>query len=276
MRLIFLLIFIVNNIGCENFGAEKSSNNESNSYPDGKYCANVTYYNPNTQRQSEYILNVEVKNGMLVKILWSNGGWLDETHFNPPKISSNGDCSFISDKGYQYAVSVTGSECLITDNPKAIEGREGSISVRQCAEMYGASNELLNDYLKDMKYSPEDMIDDNQCKKIHEGLEIRERLRNLEKSIDEGYIQKRFSWTGGYGGGCQSIVVKRHGKFYVLEISNGEATMGLTSFNPNETDWQTIKIQEDPKQAKWVVVLAKVVASGSKSEMEEMSEIICR
>ena len=101
-------------------------------------------------------------------------------------------------------------------------------------------------------------------------------LMNLEKRINEGYIQNLYSKKGGFGGSCQIIVVKRHGSYYVLEITNGEATWGLTSFDPNITDWQRIMIQENPKEEKWVVVMAKVIASGSRNEMEGLSESICK
>ena len=34
-------------------------------YPDGTYCAEVEYYNPNTGTRSTYDLDVEVENGDL-------------------------------------------------------------------------------------------------------------------------------------------------------------------------------------------------------------------
>ena len=75
-------------------------------YPDGTYCAEVEYYNPNTGTRSTYNLDVEVEDGDLALIHWSNGGWLDESHFTPQNISS-GTVHFTSDRGYRYTVSLT-------------------------------------------------------------------------------------------------------------------------------------------------------------------------
>lgn len=74
-------------------------------YPDGTYCAEVEYYNPNTGTRRSYDLDVEVQNGDLAQIDWPNGGWLDSTHFSPESISS-GEVSFRSDKGYRYTVTL--------------------------------------------------------------------------------------------------------------------------------------------------------------------------
>lgn len=74
-------------------------------YPDGTYCAEVEYYNPNTGARNTYDLDVEVEAGDLTIINWPNGGWLDDTHFSPENISS-GEVEFTSDKGYQYTITL--------------------------------------------------------------------------------------------------------------------------------------------------------------------------
>jgi len=70
---------------------------------DGTYDAEVDYYNPETGTRSTYTLEVEVENGELTVIHWTNGGWLDSSHFYPPDITS-GYASFESDEGYEYEV----------------------------------------------------------------------------------------------------------------------------------------------------------------------------
>lgn len=50
---------------------------------DGKYCADIEVHNWKNDKDSYYTLPVEVENNQIVKIYWSNGGHLDETHFNP-------------------------------------------------------------------------------------------------------------------------------------------------------------------------------------------------
>ncbi len=111
----------------ENTGFEKEDSFSSGNYTElkdndtdyeedknynGTYCAEVEYYNPNTGTRSTYELDVEVEDDYLVQINWPNGGWLDETHFSSEDISS-GECSFTSDKGYQYTVTLgeKGGDC---------------------------------------------------------------------------------------------------------------------------------------------------------------------
>ena len=74
-------------------------------YSDGEYNAEINYYNPKTGSKSTYILKVEIEDNKLVKIYWSNGGWLDDSHFIPPDISS-GVARFTSDREYRYNVKI--------------------------------------------------------------------------------------------------------------------------------------------------------------------------
>jgi len=82
-----------------------------NNKDNGKYCADVEYYNPNTKTKSTYTLNVEVKNNKLTKIYWANGGWLDTDHFNSEELDENGWCSFTNDTGNQYEVQINDGSC---------------------------------------------------------------------------------------------------------------------------------------------------------------------
>lgn len=91
------------NISDSNYDVETNEDSDANS--DGTYCADVEYYNPNTGTRHTYELDVEVEDGYLVQIDWPNGGWLDETHFSSEDITS-GECSFTSDRGYQYTVTL--------------------------------------------------------------------------------------------------------------------------------------------------------------------------
>jgi hypothetical protein len=73
---------------------------------DGTYCAKIKYYNPSTGTTSYYELTVDVTGGYLTKIYFPNGGWLDNTHFTAPLVTSSGHSAFTSDKGYQYEVII--------------------------------------------------------------------------------------------------------------------------------------------------------------------------
>lgn len=94
----FVLLFVVT-VACS-----------STKYKDGSYCAEIQYYNPKTCTRSTYTLPIDVKDNKLVKINWSNGGWLDETHFTPPNIST-GEASFTTDRGYKYQVKIINKNC---------------------------------------------------------------------------------------------------------------------------------------------------------------------
>ena len=127
-----LYILLVSLIGCNNRNTA-SENESSNSYSseesggfedeiaegvyeDGTWCARVTYYNPNTGTSGTYTLNVEVQDNELIKIYWGNGGWLDEDHFYAQELDEDGYCSFTSDKGNSYTVTVTDEGgCSSTD-----------------------------------------------------------------------------------------------------------------------------------------------------------------
>jgi hypothetical protein len=84
---------------------EEDAEATEDEYPDGTWCADVEYYNPRTGTDNTYTLDVEVEDGELIQINWPNGGWLDESHFSPEDISS-GECSFTSDEGYEYTVTL--------------------------------------------------------------------------------------------------------------------------------------------------------------------------
>ena len=72
---------------------------------DGIYCAEVEYYNPDTGTESTYTLPVEVEDDMLIRINFPNGGWLDDSHFEPEYIEE-GKAKFTSDEGNEYKVKL--------------------------------------------------------------------------------------------------------------------------------------------------------------------------
>ena len=82
MKRVLYLIFLFTvflNVSCSN---------HSRKYNDGNYCAEVEYYNLKTGTHSTYTLPVEVENNKLTVIHFPNGGWLDDSHFTPPTIST--------------------------------------------------------------------------------------------------------------------------------------------------------------------------------------------
>ena len=85
-------------ISCNSYGSNKK-------YDDGDYYAEVKYHNPKTDKKSTYTLKVSIEDNKLIRIYWSNGGWLDDSHFTPPDISS-GEAKFTTDKKYIYRVKI--------------------------------------------------------------------------------------------------------------------------------------------------------------------------
>lgn len=120
-------------------------------YPDGTYCAEVEYYNPNTGTRRSYDLDVEVQNGDLVHIDWPNGGWLDSTHFSPDNISS-GEVRFTSDKGYRYTVTIgsfgggcSGGRSLQNAVNSDLQNEQRKVEEETCPEC-GYSKYSFDDY----------------------------------------------------------------------------------------------------------------------------------
>jgi hypothetical protein len=104
--------------GGSDSSSEESTVESDGTYQDGTYCSNVDYYNPSTGTRNAYQLNVEVENNEVVRIIFPNGGWLDNDHFSPQELDRSGYCSFTSDKRNQYQITITGSECDFTDENK--------------------------------------------------------------------------------------------------------------------------------------------------------------
>lgn len=121
-KIILIILAAIFTYSCNTKNRNNDKTDESIStfseeaYPDGTYCAEVEYYNPNTGTRNTYTLNVDVENNELTVINWPNCGWLDDSHFYPEELDTDGSCSFTSDKGYEYTIKITGPECNYTDN----------------------------------------------------------------------------------------------------------------------------------------------------------------
>jgi hypothetical protein len=75
-------------------------------FNDGYYCARVNYYNPRTETKSEYRLTVSVEDNKVISIEFHNGGWLDESHFEAPKLNFNGEAKFTTDRNNVYKIKI--------------------------------------------------------------------------------------------------------------------------------------------------------------------------
>ncbi|HLP36954.1 hypothetical protein [Lacibacter sp.] len=154
-----VFVFLLTLASCTNSSYSSSDESETTSepedeYSDGTWCADVEYYNPNTGTRNTYSLDVEVENGELTQINWPNGGWLDESHFTAEDISE-GECSFTSDKGYEYTVTLTtkGGGCGSSDGFRMQDDIERDVRAVTCP------------VCGEEKYSYEDECDECQQKK---------------------------------------------------------------------------------------------------------------
>ncbi len=123
IRLLLLSIFLSCNgrVSDEDgVSAEERDETEiTENYPDGTYCAEVEYYNPNTGTQSSYTLTVEVTDNEITQINFPQG-WLDNDNFTA-ELDENGDASFTSDAGYDYDVHIIGGESGCFESMPAAE-----------------------------------------------------------------------------------------------------------------------------------------------------------
>jgi hypothetical protein len=117
---------------------------ENEKYPDDTYCAEVEYYNPNTGTHSSYTLTVEVESNEIIQINFPNGGWLDNDHFTSVELEEDGTASFISDKGYEYQITIIGSSrnCFTDNTPVATQCNGETEEGDQCENMTDNFNGL--------------------------------------------------------------------------------------------------------------------------------------
>lgn len=104
---IYLILLLSLSTSCTGRVSNLSDNTAKSeqTYTDGYYYAEVKYYNPKTETRSTYTLRVRVKDNKLVTLYFPNGGWLDDTHFTPPDIST-GKASFTTDRNYHYEACI--------------------------------------------------------------------------------------------------------------------------------------------------------------------------
>lgn len=174
IKLFVITLVILSFVACKNHSDSAAdieeeltySEEESEAYPDGTYCADIDYYNPDTGTRSTYTLNVEVESNEVTVIHWPNGGWLDDSHFSPQELDSDGSCSFTSDKGYQYDIQITGPECSYTDEFRAqndAEDDQAAITCPKCGDEKGTYDDLCWSCQRKEKKQKED-IEEHTCK----------------------------------------------------------------------------------------------------------------
>ena len=84
----------------------KVSNNGDCNFRNDTYSATVDYYNSETNYSNNYTLDVDIEDCQVVKIYFSNGGWLDEDHISPAGIDEDGNATVNGEEGKTYEIHI--------------------------------------------------------------------------------------------------------------------------------------------------------------------------
>ena len=272
-----MLIFVASLFSCTNNNIQ-SEEESAEGYADGTYCASVTYYNPNTGTDKTYTLEVEVESNQVTQINWNNGGWLDEDHFTPEELDTEGKCTFSSDRGYDYTVEIIGEHCNNLDS----EGQYTKLnlpkySFEEAVAMTGMTQEEINEC---NLYSEGDVLSENDLFLLKREIQsirtylnsingyeqeiddIAQAQKKLQSEINNGYVQ-RIERKSIYGTTMQIVTISKKGTNYLLEVRGGaEITMGTAQFNENLSDWQMVYIKQYPDVEKYSGHYMRIIDSG--------------
>jgi hypothetical protein len=263
-----------------------SSENSDEEYPiegqtdegfeDGTYCADVTYYNPNTGTSNDYTLEVEVQQNEVVQINFGNGGYLDNEHMTPEVLDENGECTISSDRDYEYSIKLKDKDCGYTDdvNPETDEDLP-RYTLIQCFDILNLNEQERRNCLQ--SYDKDDVLSENGFKILEtyvnniraindkynsEKAKIQREDNKLKNEINEGYILNIESTTA-YGIRSQLVTIKKRGVKYLLEVrSGGQCTMGTATFDENSAGWQNVFIKQYPDIDHWSGFSMRIIDSG--------------
>jgi hypothetical protein len=136
----------LNEINPNSSGKSSFDKNEGSEekYPDGSYCAEVQYSNPNTGTHSTYTLTVEIESNEVTLINFPNGGHMDQDHFKGADLDDDGNTSFTNDRGYNYEIQIIGrgDDCLSGNVTSAEQCTGTTEDGDQCENMTDNSNGL--------------------------------------------------------------------------------------------------------------------------------------
>ncbi len=106
----FLFLFVYS---CNN---QKNTEDVPENFPlNGTFCADIIYFNPKTNFRNNYTLNVLIENNYLKKIIFNNGGYLDESHFTSNTLNNN-YIKITTDRGVDFEITLNNnSNCTISN-----------------------------------------------------------------------------------------------------------------------------------------------------------------
>jgi len=103
-RLLEISILIGSIFSCSRCHPSETSTAKGFSFQDNKYPATVKYNNPQTGCTATYLLDLEVKNCMVVQINFPNGGHLDNDHIKATRLGKKGYAKVSGEENKTYLV----------------------------------------------------------------------------------------------------------------------------------------------------------------------------
>lgn len=87
--------------------SDPSGNDDSTeACEDGLHTADVSYFNPDTGHRSSYSVEVEIEDGRVTVIHFSNGGYLDRSRLTSEPLEE-GEATVVDDRGREYQLQVS-------------------------------------------------------------------------------------------------------------------------------------------------------------------------
>ena len=156
----------------------------------------------------------------------------------------------------------------IEENNGCPEVAESDRMIRagDCFSALGLTSKEIEEY-RQMGLKEDDMIRAGFCETIQEYITntraIAAESEALNTQIRGGYIQTVSRKRIG-GNLFQKLIVKKNGRFYLLEVaSDTECPMGTMKFNEYSSEWQEVPVRQSPSVERYEVFLMRIISQSS-------------
>lgn len=177
---------------------------EKGEYNDGTYCAEVTYFNPNSGDNYSYNLEVEIQNNQVVNIHWDDDSEKIKDYFAPEFIDARGNCNLVSVKGYEYSLILNdcdeinnsnSSEEIYTNNDSEAtytDDASNENNEQNLCELCGRKKDVLKSYCwicenKNNAIKNENPFTESEANEMEEADEIFNRSKSNQKVSAEEF-----------------------------------------------------------------------------------------
>lgn len=147
-----------------------------------------------------------------------------------------------------------------------VDESERMIRAGDCFSALGLTLKEIEEY-RQMGLKEDDMIRAGFCETIQEYITntraIAAESEALNAQIRGGYIQTVSKKRIG-GNLFQKLIVKKNGRFYLLEVASDiECPMGTMKFNEYSSEWQEVPVRQSPSVERYEVFLMRIVSQSS-------------